>query len=138
MSRIPEQFGWYAAHVVVYFENAHIKRTGVYPLMENIHLVQAANERDALRLAKALGKASAFADPSFTYGGRAARRVFGGVRKIVKVSPPILSDDSTPATRVESGCEATFNQLRVRGRRNLRRFVEGREVEVCLESADRI
>ena len=113
---------WYAAHIVMAVE----VRDGAqeeFPAWENIVLIAADDDDQAMAKAEARGHADADdPDHSFTWEGRPSRWTFAGVRKLVRCEP----DDEAPG----DGVEVSYNQVRLASREALERFAAGDAVQV--------
>jgi hypothetical protein len=97
---------WYAAHIVMAVQLKNGKQIR-FPVWENILLVAAATEDAAFAKAEAHGRAEEGDDGgTFRWGGKPARWVFAGVRK--------LTECVSPEERPGDGTEITFNELGVR------------------------
>jgi hypothetical protein len=73
---------WYAAHLVLYVKlKAGAQRP--FPVWENIVLLRARSEEEALAKAEQRGRAEAGDDDgTFRWNGKPAEWVFAGVRKL--------------------------------------------------------
>lgn len=118
---------WYAAHIVI----------GIMPIQrpsetilvhENVVLVEAPSETDALGKAKAIGQTEAALQDGLTLNGAPAKRVFAGVRKLITVSNPETSnlDQDKPS----DGTEITYSVYEVSNEEVLKEFAAGSEVAV--------
>lgn len=114
---------WYAAHAIVYFELTDGPQDG-FQVYENIYLVQAETAADGLVKACDMGRRDEGDDSgSLRVGDRPARRVFGGIRKLVTV----LHEDSD---RLGDGDEITYSELVVPDRTALQRLIDDEDCEV--------
>jgi hypothetical protein len=113
---------WFAAHIILYVKyTKHPQKT--YPLWENVVLIKAQSEQEAFAKAEAHGQRMAGNEKrAFTWGGKPARWVFGGVRKVT------ACEDSEK--RPDDGTEITYTQMRVRSFEALKKMVEGQPVGV--------
>jgi hypothetical protein len=75
---------WYAAHLIMYVQfKKHVQRT--YPVRENVVLIRADSAEEAFEKAERRGKEDeGDSSGTFTWGGKPATWVFGGVRKLMK------------------------------------------------------
>lgn len=118
----------YAAHLIqaIRFRDGaqdHI------PLYENVVLVEADTDDEAMRIAEEYGRAEAADDdPSFTWGGHPAYWQFAGVRKLIECREPCADDDP-----VLSRTELTYSQMSVRSEGDLKKLVGGEPVEILYE-----
>lgn len=109
---------WFAAHIIlaVKLKDRAQKK---FPVWENIVLVEAKSEKEALRKAETHGRAEEGDDDgSFRWGGKPARWVFMGVRK--------LTECATLADRVEDGTEVSFNELELDSEAAVEQLASGR------------
>lgn len=112
---------WYAAHIVLYVQFREGRQLLV-PVWENVLLVQADSQEEALTKAEKRGQQDAADDdPSFQWGGRLARWCFAGVRKLTQYEPNKQPED---------GSKITYSQLRFHSLDDVRRFVDGQRVAV--------
>ncbi len=116
---------WYAASLIIYIEFKSGKQE-VFPLWENVVLISASSEDKALRKATALGSMQAGDDAgTFTFGGRPARRVFAGVRKLIQCEDPEIQPSD--------GIEVTYSEMSVRSIKNLKELANGKPVRILYE-----
>jgi hypothetical protein len=108
---------WYAAHLVIYVKfKKH--RQNRYPLWENIVLIKANSEDEAMAKAKRRGHSEeGDCNGTFTWGGKPARWVFAGVRQLI-----VCVD---PENRPNDGTEITHLELEVASKNQLDRLLEG-------------
>ena len=114
----------YSAHIILY---AQLKtgRQRKFPVWENIVLFSAGSSDAAFAKAEAYGRAEAGDDDdSFTWGGKSARWVFAGVRK---VAPCHVS-----APRNVDGLEVACNEYEVTSISAIEKLVAGEQVELLL------
>jgi len=113
---------WYAAHLIMYVKyTKHTQRT--FPLFENVILISAESEEEAFAKAERCGQARAGKkDAGFTWDGKPATWVFGGVRKLT------LCEDAEE--RPGDGTEITYTEMQVGSCSALRKLIEGEPVEV--------
>ncbi len=118
----------YAAHLIL----AVRFRDGVrdrFPCFENVVLVSAADDEEALRAARRYGEdEAARGGDDFTWDGRPAYWEFVGVRKLIECRTPGGADD-----RVGPGTELTYSQLAVASEEDLRRLADGEPVPLTYE-----
>jgi hypothetical protein len=116
---------WYAAHIVMWVKYKEHEQKSV-PIWNNIVLFAADSFDEAFAKAEARGKdEEGDSDGSFTWEGKPARWVFGGVRKVT------LCEDGDEE-RPKDGTELTYLQLRARSQESLCKFVKGEQVSVEL------
>src|SRR5579871_4829533 len=113
---------WYAAHIVmvIRLQNGHQTR---FPVWENIVLISANSLDEAFVKAEAHGQSDeSQEDEAFTWGGKPARLVFKGVRK--------LTECVSPEERPDDGTEVTFNELELNSAKAVAAFAAGRPTDV--------
>lgn len=113
---------WYAAHLILYVKlNDHTQRK--YPIWENIVLIKARTDEEALAKAEKRGRDDEGDDDgTFRWGGKPAHWVFAGVRKVT------LCED--PETRPDDGTEVSYTELEVDSEQAVRKLVAGQPVAV--------
>lgn len=125
---------WYAASVITYFRILEEADQDEFVVLENVYLLEAADDDDALRKAEECGRANVVEDDTLWAGGKPAREEFGGVRKVLSVAPNVFTrTNRSLVTRIEDGVEATFSSFTVRGRDRLSALISGQAVEVVYE-----
>ena len=113
---------WFAAHIIMWVKYTEHKQK-TFPLWENVVLIKAHSEKEAFSKAEKHGQRLAGnGKPTFTWGGKPALWVFGGVRKVT------ACDDADE--RPGDGTEITYIQMRVRSPEALRKLLEGEPVGV--------
>src|SRR5207302_4882082 len=113
---------WFAAHVILWVKYTEHKQK-TFPLWENVILIRAQSEKEAFAKAEAHGhRMAGKGKPTFTWSGKPAMWVFGGVRKVT------ACDD--PEERPDDGTEITYTQMRVRSPEALKKLLEGQPVGV--------
>jgi hypothetical protein len=121
---------WYAASVII----AIRLRTGrqrKFPVWENVYLIEAATDEEALRKAERLGKAQEFEDKTMTLNGRPAILKFAGVRKLITIVNPFPGHpDSEPPT---DGTEITYSLITVDSKKKLEDLISGQPVSVLYD-----
>lgn len=118
---------WYAAHIVLYvkLKKQPQKR---YPLWENIVLLRADSEENALAKAEQRGRDDAGDDAgTFTWKGKPAEWVFAGVRQLIRCQ------DETQ--RPKDGTEVSYSEMEVESREAVGKFVHGEPVRVKFRDA---
>jgi hypothetical protein len=115
---------WYAAHLILYVKlKDHAQRK--YPVWENIVLIRARTEDEAFAKAEKRGQEDATEDDTFRWGGRPARWVFAGVRKLT------LCED--PESRPGDGTEVSYTELEADSVQAVRKLVAGQPVAVTYQ-----
>jgi hypothetical protein len=114
------QMNWYAAHAVLYvkFKDGQQDK---YPLWENILLITANSDEEALT--KAVQRAKEDEGDSaetFTWEGRPAEWCFGGLRKLVRCE--------SPDTHPTAGTEITYLELEAATQEDFEHFLNGEAV----------
>lgn len=118
---------WYAAHLVIGIMSSE-KTAGPILVHENVVLVEAPSEADALGKAKTIGQTEAALQDGLTLNGAPAKRVFAGVRKLITVSNPETSN--LDQDRPSDGTEITYSIYEVSNEEALKKFAAGSEVAV--------
>jgi hypothetical protein len=114
---------WYTAHLVTYFKLKNAPQD-LYTVWENIVLIEAVNEAEAIVKATEFGKLYEAEDESLTADDEPAETVFAGVRKIGSVCH--IGNDG----KLNSGDEMTFNWFELPDKQSISKLVEGEEVTV--------
>jgi len=124
---------WFSAHVILYvkFKDG---RQDSYPVWENIFLVQAGGEEEAMRKAVEYGKqGEGDSSGTFTWGGRPATWVLAGVRKLITcqglASGPVGTSEEYP----KDGTEVSYSQFEVADEESLRKLADGEPVPIVYE-----
>jgi uncharacterized protein DUF4288 len=121
---------WYAAHLVLYVKYKEQPQAH-FPLWENVVLVEAETEDEALAKAEQRGRADeGDCDGSFRWDGKPATWIFAGVRQLIR-----CEDESE---RPGDGTEVTYSEMAVDSLEELQHFVDGKtatvrylEVDAC-------
>ena len=113
---------WFAAHLILDVKlKEHEQKT--VPVWENIVLIRASSEEEAFAKAERRGQADANDDGgTFRWGGKPARWVFAGVRKLTLCEPA----DEQPG----DGTEVSYTELRVSSEAAVKKLVNGEVVGV--------
>lgn len=115
---------WFAAHAILYFQ----VKEGVqdsYLVHENVLLIEAETSDQAWVVAADLARQEEGDDSgTLRIGGRPARRMFGGIRKIVSVLHRGM--EAQPG----NGDEITYSEFSLTDRSALDRLIEGVDVDV--------
>src|SRR5262245_54372216 len=118
---------WYAAHLIEYIK----LREGVqkmFPILENIVLIEANNPEEALKEADRIGKEFySGPDETLRLNDEPADSVFGGVRKVVECQDiwPRGDDDLPPG----HGTEVSYSMFEV-DIEELNDLIKGKEVTI--------
>lgn len=113
---------WYAAHLILYVKLKDQPQQS-YTIWENIVLVKAPTEEEAFAKAARRGREEEGDDDgSFRWGGKPARWVFAGVRKLT------LCED--PERRPGDGTEVSYLELEVDSEQAVSQLVRGDVVSV--------
>ena len=118
---------WYAAHIVIRIMPIQEPPEAIL-VYENVVLVEAPSEADALGKAKIIGQTETALQDSLTLSGVPAKRVFAGVRKLITISNPETS--GLDQDRPSNGTEITYSVCKVSNAEELKKFAEGLEVSV--------
>ena len=143
----------YSAHIILYVQ-FKTGRQRKFPVWENIVLFSAGSSDAAFAKAEAHGRAEVDDDDdSFTWGGKPARWVFAGVRKITPchgIAPgniggleayiPAVAKEQVPGTKVAGtsgarridGFEVACNEYEVTSLSAIEQIVAGEQVELLL------
>jgi hypothetical protein len=121
---------WYAASIITVTK----LRDGVqtkFPVYEDVYLVEADTDGEALQKAKAIGTSSVIDDPSLTLGGQPARDYFAGIRKLITVRNPDEPepDQGRPCQR----SEVTYSRYTLESERDIDKLARGEPVSVIYE-----
>jgi hypothetical protein len=113
---------WFAAHLVLYVKlKEHPQKR--FPLWENIVLIKADSEDEALAKAEQHGREEEGDDDgSFRWGGRPATWVFAGVRKITSCQDP--------EKRPNDGTEISYIEMELASQELVEQFAQGQPVSV--------
>ena len=118
---------WYAAHAIVSIRPINQKERAI-AVYENVILLQAADDSEAMSKARRHAKASVAKDQSLTLNGEPAMQAFVGIRKIIAVSNPwpLDQEDDRPV----DGTELTYSEFQVKDENTLTRLANGDAVPV--------
>lgn len=117
---------WYTAHLITYFKLKNAPQD-TYTIWENVILVEAVDETEALTKAQEFGRLEAelgAQDETLTVDNQPAELIFAGVRKIGTVFHNGHNET------LASGDEVTFNEFVVTDKESIQKLVEGEEVTV--------
>lgn len=121
---------WYAVHVVVALERKKAPRFAVF---ENIYLVFASSRSSARRRGTALGRSDVVGMEGMTWNREAVRASFCGIRKIVSCAADVSRRGNGDVTRLHDGVEASYSVFLLKGKREVRKFVDGKPVAVTYD-----
>jgi hypothetical protein len=122
---------WYAAHLVSVVQF----RDGVqdtYPVLENVVLIEAADDDSAQGQADEIGRTE-YHGGAVNWDGREAQWRYAGVRKLIECSPGPDDTEDDPDFRPGHGTEVTYSQLEVADEAELAAFVRGDPVTLSYE-----
>src|SRR4051794_24394185 len=115
---------WFAAHVLMYVQFKKEVQS-VIPCWENIYLIKASSEEEAFAKAEKLGLSKEGDEGgSFTWDGKEATWVFGGVRKLTCCENP----DEAPT----DGTEVTYLEYLVPSRKTIDALMNSKDAKVTL------
>jgi hypothetical protein len=120
---------WFAAHVVLYFE-VDSSAEGPISVMENVYLIEAADEDTAWLKAEERGRADCGdSNGSLTLDGKPAELRYGGVRKLISprrsAERLVQTPDDEPVDLPEDGTEVTYSRFVVSNREDLKALASG-------------
>jgi len=116
---------WYAAHIVMYVKLKD-GTGGKTTIWENVVLIKAASEEEAFAKATQRGHADEGDDDgTFRWGGKPARWLFAGIRKMT------LCDD--PEKRPGDGTEVSYTEMEVESEQAVWKLLEGKPIAVRLK-----
>lgn len=116
---------WFAASVIMHICFKYGEQDK-YPVWENVLLIDAPSNEEALQKAETLGREQEGDEGgSLTWAERPAKWVYSGTRKLLTVSNP-SSGENLPA----DGAEISYSEFEVPDDVSLSRPVNGEEVTV--------
>jgi hypothetical protein len=116
---------WFAAHSIMSVEFIDGNQNK-YPIWENIILIEATTDEEALEKAKIRSREDeSELDDNFTWEDRPALLVFSGIRKLISFS----NSEEQPS----HGVEISYSQMEVTTKDELFRLVKGESVIVTYE-----
>jgi hypothetical protein len=118
---------WFTASVLISIK-PETYADGPFQVYENMYLVEAATDHDALQKAALLGRKVASISDGLTIDGIPAMRSFIGVRKLVSVSNPYPLD--LDGDRPVSGTELTYALYSITDELTASKLANGEEVGV--------
>lgn len=116
---------WYCASIIMMDEYKNHKQED-FPLWENLVLIKANTEKEALEKAKRIGKIGE-TDFLGTYrvNNRPAQMRFVGIRDLLKCE----NEDFQPS----DGTEVFYSELSVKSKQDLMKFINGKKAQVTFE-----
>jgi len=117
----------YAAHIIMAVKYETVRQED-YPIYENIVLIDADSDEQAIEKAESLGRQEEEESEAFRWDDKPARWRFAGVRKLIECRTPGSLDDG-----IGHGTEITYSQMVLRSEEDLQQFVAGKSVTVCYE-----
>jgi len=116
---------WYAAHTIMLVEFANGNQDK-YPIWENIILIQAKSDEEALEKAEKKAKEDeSEPDDNFNWEQRPASLVFVGIRKLISCNNP----EEQPV----HGTEISYSQMCVETEDDLSKLIKGEPVSIIYE-----
>jgi hypothetical protein len=113
---------WYAAHLVLYVKLKE-HRQDRFPVWENIVLIRAGSEEEAIAKAEQRGREEEGDDEgTFRWGGKPAQWVFAGVRKLTACQ----GADKRPA----DGTEISYIEMEAASREVIEKLLDGEPASV--------
>ena len=118
---------WYAAGLILAIK-LKSGNQDVFPVLENVVIVEAENFDKAREKAKMLGKNEALSGNNLIYCGQPAFMEFMGIRKIKKTHS--LDDDEIGSSQPKNGTEIIEFYFEINGKNELNKFCDGKRVQV--------
>ena len=115
---------WYAAHIIMSIKFKDTEQEE-YPTYENVILIEANSDDEALSKAEKRGKADEIKSDDFTWNEHSAMLVFEGIRKLI--------DCEDPNTLPCDGTEITYSQMIVETQEELSKLACGDSTVVKYE-----
>lgn len=117
---------WYAAHVIEYFKYREGKQD-VFPVYENIYLIEAKNADIALEKAeKIIEECNKYDDKTLRLNDRPAKAISAGIRRLIDVS------HSGEEGVLQNGDEVTYNEFNVFDEKDIQKMLDGEDVNIEL------
>ncbi len=123
--RVHKGMSWYAASAVFVYRVREGKQSR-FPVLENVYLIEADSDEDALKKAEELGKSRSIDDETMTLDGRPARLDYAGIRKLLTIENPFPAQPNTD--QPGHGTEVTYSDFTVANEKDLKRLVGGKSV----------
>ncbi len=116
---------WYAAHSIMYVKFTDGKQDK-YPIWENIILIEASSDEEALEKAEKRAKEDqSESENDFNWEERPASLNFAGIRKLISCN--------NPENRPTDGTEISYSQMEIKTKDDLAKFLQGDSVMVLYE-----
>jgi hypothetical protein len=120
-----EQMNWFAAHIILVVKFKDHSQTR-FPVWENIVLIRADSEEEAIAKAEARGRDDEGDDDgTFRWGGKPAVWVFVGVRKVT------LCEDA--GKRPGDGTELSYLEFEAPSMAAVEKLIDGTPVRLTLK-----
>jgi len=121
---------WYAAHLIEYFKVKE-GHQDIFPVWENIILLQADSPTEAIKLAQQMGEEKySVPDDSWHVDDKPAVKIFLGVRMVVECDN---DDIDNPDAELKSGTELTYIKMLVASEDDVLKLARGDSVTVTRE-----
>jgi hypothetical protein len=118
--------GWFAASIIIGMKSQN--EIGPILVHENVVLLEADNSDEVFQKARKIGETEVAIDDGLTLNGMPAKRIFAGIRKIIKVSNPSPYDPEQD--RPSDGTEITYSVYEVPDDEALKNLANGEETKV--------
>ncbi len=119
---------WYGASIITTI----IVKEGtqdVFPVFEDVYLIEAENREFAYEKAKNLGLQIQNADDTLQFNGIPAKCEFLGIRKLRSIYNGAETGDVDTSPPV-SGAEITHSYFEISNKEDLKKFAEGKRINV--------
>jgi hypothetical protein len=113
---------WFAAHLICYFKYREGKQD-VFPVWENVYLVEAEDSDSAWEKAEKLAEEMETDSETLELNDKPAQYVYAGIRKLISVfhwEEGIL----------KHGDEITYSEFNVFDEKDIQKLVDGEEVKI--------
>jgi hypothetical protein len=111
---------WYAAHIIMQVQFKEAKQYK-FPVWENVFLIEASSDDDALRKAEEIGESlEGDSHGTFLWEDIPSKWVFRGVKKL-----NVLSNPADIENKPGDGCEVTYTTLEFSCENDMKKFVNG-------------
>ena len=122
---------WYAASAIFVFRVRSGKQRR-FPVWENVYLIEATSDVDALRKAEQLAKDQQVTDATLTLDGKPAELSYAGIRKVLTIENPFPADPN--ADRPRDGTEVTYSEFTVSSEKEIKKLLRGERLSVVYEA----
>jgi hypothetical protein len=119
---------WYSASLL-FVTKAIEEEQGVFPVSEEVYLVEAPDDGTAWRLAEEIGRRDASINGTDELNSKLARREFIGLRKLKTIYNPVSMKELDQDPPIH-GSEITRSHFEVTGQNGLDDLINGRPVTV--------